>query len=52
MLTPGSAADQPKEDIEMTQNQVYGVPLTKGTGQEVTAEIPMEENVGYIWSHQ
>ena len=42
--TPDSAADQPKENIEMTQNQVYGVPLTKGTGQEA---VTMEENVGY-----
>ena len=47
MITPDSAADQPKENIEMTQNQVYGVPLTKGTGQEAAADIPMEENVGY-----
>ena len=48
MVTPDSAADQPKENIEMTQNQVYGVPLTrKGTGQEAAADITMEENVGY-----
>ena len=25
-----TTADLPKEDIEMTRNQVYGVPLTKG----------------------
>ena len=47
MVTPDSAADRPKENIEMTRNQVYGVPLTKGTGQEAAADIPMEENVGY-----
>ena len=47
MITPDSAADQPKVDIEMTQNQVYGVPLTKSTGQEAAADITMEENVGY-----
>ena len=47
MITPDNAADRPKEDIEMTQNQVYGVPLTKHTGQEAAADIPMEENVGY-----
>ena len=47
MITPDSAADLPMENIEMTQNQVYGVPLTKGTGQEAAVDITMEENVGY-----
>ena len=42
-----TTADQPKENIEMTQNQVYGVPLTKG--QE---DIAMEENVGYGVTNQ
>ena len=35
--------------MEITWNQVHGVPLTKQTGQEATADVPiyMEENVGY-----
>ena len=32
----------PKENMEMTRNQVCGVPLTKGE-----EDITMEENVGY-----
>ena len=48
MVTPDSAADQPIESIEMTQNEVYGsgIPLTKGTGKEAAADTTMEENVG------
>ena len=42
-----TTADLPKENIEMTRNQVYGVPLTKG--QE---DIAMEENVGYGVTNQ
>ena len=42
-----TTADLPKENIEMTWNQVYGVPLTKG--QE---DIAMEENVGYGVTNQ
>ena len=39
----GVAAAQ--ESIEMTQNQVYGVSVSKDTGQG--ANIPTEANVGY-----
>ena len=42
-----TTADLPKENIEMTRNQVYGVPLTKGE-----EDIPMEENVGYGVTNQ
>ncbi len=43
---PERSAQAP-EDIEMTQNQVYGVPLSKDTGQEAAARIVTEDNVGY-----
>jgi hypothetical protein len=39
--------DHHKENMEMTQNQVYGVPLARGTRQEAVPDITMEENVGY-----
>ena len=42
-----TTADLPKENIEMTRNQVYGVPLTKGE-----EDITMEENVGYGVTNQ
>ena len=42
-----TTADLPKENIEMTRNQVYGVPLNKG--QE---DIAMEENLGYGVTNQ
>ena len=51
MVTPDSA-DQPIESIEMTQNEVYGIPLTKGTGKEAAADITTEKNVVHAWSHQ